>query len=51
MAAAIAVKSWLETGGHEGTVRLYGTPAEEGGSGKVYIARAGAFDDVDIVLH
>ena len=51
VAAAIAVKDWLQSGGHGGTVRLYGTPAEEGGSGKVYITRAGALDDVDIVLH
>jgi aminobenzoyl-glutamate utilization protein B len=34
-----------------GTLRLYGTPAEEGGSGKVYLARSGVFDDVDAVLH
>ena len=32
-------------------MRLYGTPAEEGGSGKVYMVRAGLFDDVDVVLH
>ena len=49
--AAIAVKHWLEESGMPGTVRLYGTPAEEGGSGKVYIVRDGQFDDVDIVLH
>ncbi len=49
--AAIAVKDWLERTGTPGTVRLYGTPAEEGGSGKVYLVRDGAFDDVDIVLH
>ncbi len=48
--AAIAVKHWLEQTGSKGTVRLYGTPAEEGGSGKVYMARAGLFDDVDAVL-
>jgi aminobenzoyl-glutamate utilization protein B len=34
-----------------GTLRLYGTPAEEGGHGKVYMVRAGLFDDVDVVLH
>jgi aminobenzoyl-glutamate utilization protein B len=34
-----------------GTVRYYGTPAEEGGSGKVYMVRDGAFKDVDVVLH
>jgi len=49
--AAIAVKHWLELTGTPGVVRLYGTPAEEGGSGKVYLVRDGAFDDVDVVLH
>lgn len=49
--AAIAVKHWLNESGSAGTVRLYGTPAEEGGSGKVYLVRAGLFDDVDIALH
>lgn len=49
--AAIAVKHWLEETGTAGTVRLYGTPAEEGGSGKVYMVRADLFDDVDVVLH
>jgi aminobenzoyl-glutamate utilization protein B len=49
--AAIAIRHWLEETGTEGTVRLYGTPAEEGGSGKVYMVRAGLFDDVDAVLH
>ncbi len=49
-AAAIAVKDWLASSGGTGTVRLYGTPAEEGGSGKVYMVRAGLFDDVDVVL-
>ena len=34
----------------EGTVRFYGTPAEEGGSGKVYMVREGLFDDVDVPL-
>jgi aminobenzoyl-glutamate utilization protein B len=49
--AAIAVKHWLEETGTAGVIRLYGTPAEEGGSGKVYLVRDGAFDDVDIALH
>src|SRR3546814_12082853 len=35
----------------DGEGRVYGTPAEEGGSGKVYLVRAGAFDDVDVGLH
>lgn len=50
-AAAIAVKDWLARSAQRGTIRLYGTPAEEGGSGKVYLVRAGLFDDVDVVLH
>lgn len=48
--AAIAAKEWLAATGASGTIRLYGTPAEEGGSGKVYMARAGLFDDVDAVI-
>ncbi len=50
-AAAIAVKDYLKKTEQKGTIRLYGTPAEEGGSGKVYLVRAGLFDDVDVVLH
>lgn len=50
-AAAIAIKNWLAERGGSGTVRLYGTPAEEGGAGKVYMVRAGLFDDVDAVLN
>ncbi len=50
-AAAIAVKNWLVANKKTGTIRFYGTPAEEGGSGKVYLVRDGLFKDVDIVLH
>lgn len=49
--AAIAIKDWLAATKTPGTVRLYGTPAEEGGSGKVYMVREGLFKDVDVVLH
>ena len=51
VAAASALASWLDASGVEATIKLVGTPAEEGGSGKVYLARAGVFDDVDVVLH
>jgi len=51
VSAAIAAKHWLEETGAAGTIRLYGTPAEEGGSGKVYLVRDGLFDDVDVALH
>lgn len=50
-AAAIAVKEFLTRSGSRGTIRLYGTPAEEGGAGKVYMVREGLFRDVDAVLH
>lgn len=49
--AAIAVKDWLQKTGNKGTIRFYGTPAEEGGAGKVYMVRDGLFKDVDIALH
>jgi aminobenzoyl-glutamate utilization protein B len=49
-AAAIAVKDWLVATGRPGTLRFYGTPAEEGGAGKVYMLRAGLFNDVDTVV-
>ncbi len=50
VAAAITAAEWLQRTGRTGTVRFYGTPAEEGGSGKVYMVRAGLFDDADVVL-
>src|SRR3954447_7123350 len=48
--AAVTVKEWLAANKIAGTVRFYGTPAEEGGDGKLYMIRAGAFKDVDTVL-
>jgi aminobenzoyl-glutamate utilization protein B len=51
VAAAAALRDWMERSDVKGTLRVYGTPAEEGGSGKVYLTRAGLFDDVDIALH
>ncbi|WP_420601031.1 amidohydrolase [Flagellimonas sp.] len=50
-AAAIAVKNWMKKNKTKGTIRFYGCPAEEGGSGKVYMVREGLFNDVDIALH
>lgn len=50
LGAAIAIKEQIESGTLQGTVRFYGTPAEEDVGGKVYMARAGLFDDVDAVL-
>ena len=48
---AISIRNWLEMTGTPGTIKLYGTPAEEGGSGKVYMVREGLFEDVDFVIH
>lgn len=48
--AAITIKNWLVSQHMPGTIRFYGTPAEEGGGGKIYMARAGVFNDVDAVL-
>ncbi len=50
VSAAIAIKQWLSRTGVAGTIRIYGTPAEEGGFAKVYLARDGYFKDVDVTL-
>src|SRR5215204_2266208 len=50
VASAIAIKRWMQANGVKGTLRMIGTPAEEGGSGKVFMVRDGIFDDVDAVI-
>lgn len=50
LSAAIAVKVALENSGTKGTIRFYGTPAEETYSGKMFMVRDGHYDDVDAVL-
>lgn len=49
--AVMALKDMLAANGVQATIRYYGCPAEEGGSGKTFMARAGAFDDVDVALN
>ena len=51
VAAAVTLKDWLIKNKKAGTIKLFGTPAEEGGSAKVYMVRDGLFNDVDVVLH
>jgi aminobenzoyl-glutamate utilization protein B len=51
VAAGIAVKKLLEARKIKGTIKVFGCPAEEGGSGKVYMVREGLFNGVDVVLH
>ncbi|MBR2728238.1 MAG: amidohydrolase [Solobacterium sp.] len=50
IAAAYAVKAYLEETGAEGTVIYFGCPAEEGGAGKTFMARDGVFDPLDCAL-
>lgn len=50
LGAATAIRRLIESGRLKGTIRYYGTPAEESVGGKVYMARDGLFSDVDIVL-
>ncbi|MDT8622560.1 M20 family metallopeptidase [Klebsiella grimontii] len=49
-AAAVAARNWLQQHGGTGTLRFYGCPGEEGGSGKTFMVREGLFDDVDAAL-
>jgi aminobenzoyl-glutamate utilization protein B len=51
VAAGIAIKKLLETGKIKGTIKVFGCPAEEGGSGKVYMVREGLFNNVDVAIH
>ena len=51
VAAGIAIQKLIEAGKIKGTVKVFGCPAEEGGSGKVYMVKEGLFNNVDIVLH
>jgi len=48
--AAVALREFMAKNHVKGTLRYYGTPAEEGGDGKVYMLRAGLFKDTDVVL-
>ncbi len=50
LAAAVAVKRYLEQSGTQGTVIFYGCPGEEGGSGKAYMARDGLWRNLDAAL-
>lgn len=47
---AVGFKHYLETEGKTGTVVFFGCPAEEGGSGKTFMARQGCFDQLDLAL-
>lgn len=50
LGAAVAIKELIQAGKLKGTVRFYGTPAEEAVGGKIYMAREGLFNDLDVCL-
>jgi len=50
LGAAVAIKQLIADGRLKGTVRFYGTPAEEAIGGKIYMIREGLFKDVDLAL-
>ena len=50
LGAAIAIKELIEKGDLKGTVKFFGTPAEEKFFGKLWMIRDGVFDDVDICM-
>lgn len=49
-AAAVSLSKWLAANKQSGTIKVYGSPAEEGGAGKVYLVREELFNGVDVVL-
>ena len=50
LGAALAIKDLIAAGRLKGTIRFYGTPAEEAIGGKIYMAREGLFNDLDVCL-
>ena len=50
LGAALAIKEQIAAGKLKGTIRFFGTPAEEAVGGKTYMARDGVFNDVDVML-
>lgn len=51
VSAGIAIKNLIAQGKLKGTIKVFGCPAEEGGSGKVFLVRAGLFNNVDVAIH
>ncbi len=51
VASGVALKNWIDENDKKATIKIFGTPAEEGGAGKVYMVREGFFNDVDAVIN
>lgn len=50
LAGAVGIKTYMERHNIQGTIKLFGCPAEESGYGKAFMARDGVFDDLDVAL-
>lgn len=50
LGAAVAIKDMIAQGKLKGTIKFFGTPAEEKFFGKLWMVRAGLFDGVDVVM-
>ena len=48
LGAAIAVKELIQSGKIKGTIKFFGTPSEEKYFGKIWMVKAGLWDDVDV---
>ncbi|MFD2036827.1 amidohydrolase [Belliella marina] len=51
VASGTALKEWIDANNIKATIKIFGTPAEESGGGKVYMARDGIFNGVDAVIN
>jgi aminobenzoyl-glutamate utilization protein B len=51
VASGVALKEWIDANNIKATIKIFGTPAEESGGGKVYMARDGIFNGVDAVIN
>lgn len=50
LGAAVAIRDLIAAGKLQGTIRFFGTPAEEAIGGKIYMLRDGVFRDVDVMM-
>lgn len=50
IAAVVALKQLIEEKKITGSIKYFGCPGEEGGSGKTYMVREGVFNDIDVAL-
>ncbi len=50
LASAVAIKEYMKENNLKGTIKYFGCPAEESGSGKAFMARAGVFDGLDSII-